>query len=514
MIKWMLIPGFSGFICACQITPSPICADETYKRAQKEIYCMFSQQEPVIGEMDFNQAMSRGLQYNLDLRVNKANAAIKTGQLRLAQLALLPEVNLLASNYARNNDNATFGSNPDGTPSRTIAFGSDKIINSNRVEIKWNILELGRGYIKAKEEAEHMLIAEEESRKQLQKLVQDLRVTYWRAYNAQELCCELKQFQEALALVKDQLNDALQDKTIPKENLLNFQAELLTANRKLVQLEDKLYKAELQLKYLINVPADQAICLKKPPHFLNKIQDLRGIDFCKLDAITLVNRPELRSQNYQRRIAKLGIKAAIVQALPGLTVNAGRSFNSNSFLVNRLWTDSLADSSWNVFTLASLPVSMKKARTQTSFETLKLMALSVGALNETRLACEHYETLARESAVARRQTENARKMYLLQYNREKASLASKQQVVLSKLQLIFARMDEIVLLSDLSTALGELYLFSGFDVLPPELTFSCACAEEVICAIEQNLLMQDTMDFKQYVNLTFEKMFENCESNS
>lgn len=514
IIKWIAIPLLSGFISACQITPKPICADEWYDQAQKDICCMFARQEQVAGELDFNQAMARGLQYNLDLRVNSANAAIKTNQLQLAQLALLPEVNGLASNYARDNDNATFGSNPDGTPSNVVAFGSDQIINSNRVEIKWNILELGRGYIRAKEEGEKLLIAHEESRKQLQKLVQDLRVAYWRAYNAQQLAQELEQFQGALFNAKEQLTHALKDKTVPKEGLLNFQASLLEGNRRLVQLEDKLNKAELQFKYLINVPVDQCIILKRPPLSLIKIQNLDCVDFRKLDAITLVNRPELRSQNYQRRIADLGTKAAIVQALPGVTFNAGKNFNSNSFLVNSLWNDSLVDASWNVFNLASLPVSMKKARTQIGFETLKLMALSIGALNETRTAVAHYRNLAREAGIARRQTENAKRMYHLQYSRGQAALASKQQVVLAKLHLLFAKMDEIILLSELTTALGELYLFSGFDVLPPAVTYSCGCAEEVICAIRENLFMQETVDFNQYVNLTFDKLFENCESCS
>src|SRR5262249_29450073 len=160
-------------------------------------------------------------------------------------------------------------------------------------------------------------------------------------------------------------------------------------------------------KYLTNIPVDQCVRLKKPPSFVANIQDLSCVNFGKLDAVTLVNRPELRSQNYQQRIAKLGSKAAIVQAMPNLTLNAGNNYNSNSFLLNNLWQDNLVDTSWNIFNLASLPINLKKARTQTCFETLKLMALSVGAMNETRIAHAHYQILAKETLVAKRQTENA-----------------------------------------------------------------------------------------------------------
>lgn len=512
IIRRIIVTLFGVLASACTITPKPICPNEWYQRAQKEIHCMFAQQPAVADELDFSQAMARGLQYNLDMRINNVKSAIQTNQLKLAQLALLPEFNGLMSNYSRNNDNATFGSNPDGTPSQQVAFGADNTILSNRTEIKWNLLDLGRGYIRAKEEGERLLIAQEESRKQLQKLVQDLRVTYWRAYSAQQLMGELQEFQGSLIRAKEQLAEALIDKMIPKEALLNYQSSLLDGNRRLVQLEDKLSKAELQFKYLINIPPDQPIVLKKPPSAIIKIQDLTRVDFEKLDAITLVNRPELRSQDYQRRIAKLGIKAAIFQALPTLTINAGNNYNSNSFLLNNLWSDRLVDASWNFFSLFSLPNSLKKARTQTRFESLKLMALTLGALNETRLAYTHYQTLAKETMVARKQTENAKRMYYLAHNRQVASLASKQQVLLAKLHYIFAKMDEIILLSDLSTALGELYLFSGFDVLPLEATKRCP--EEVLVAIEHNLFMQDTVDFKEYVNITYEKLFVCGQSDS
>jgi outer membrane protein TolC len=472
---------------------------------------MFARQVPVTYEMDFNQAMARGLQYNLDLRINQANTALKAGQMKLAEYAMMPELDATGSAYTRDNDNTSYGSDQSGNRTDQITTGSDRTIRAFRLAVKWNLLDLGRGYVKAREQGEKLLIAEEESRKQLQKLVQDLRVGYWRAYSAQQLAGELQQFYPILKKAKAQISQALIDKIVPKEDLLNYQTALLEGNRRLVQLEDKLNKAELQFKFLINLPPEQQIKLKKPPSFITKIQDLNNLNFEKLDAITLVNRPELRSQDYQRRIAKLGTKAAIIEALPSITLNGGRNFNSNSFLVNNFWNDRSIEASWNVFNLASLPVSLKNVDTQTNYESLKLMALTLGALNETRLAYAHYQTIAKEGLVARKQTKNAQQIYNLMQDREQASLTSKQQVYLAKLHLIFAKMDEILLMSDVYTALGELYLASGFDVLPPEATQ--ACPQEVLAVIERNLSLQETSDFKHYVNLTYEKVFENSECN-
>jgi outer membrane protein TolC len=418
---------------------------------------------------------------------------------------MLPELNATGSVYTRNNADSTFGSNLNGTPSNVVSFGSDRTLRSYRTAAKWNLLDLGMGYVNARQEGERMLIAEEESRKELQQLIQDIRVTYWRAYSAQQLMPKLAEFQRSLQQIKTLLSKALQDKMVPKEELLNQQALLLDGQRRYIQLESKLKTAQQELRHLINLKPNEPLYLKKPSIPVAKIHNLEHLDFEKLDAITLVNRPELRSQDYQRRIAKLGTKTAILQALPSLTLNAGRNFNSNSFLVNNFWNDKSIESSWNILNLAALPVSLKTAETQTKYESLKLMALTLGALNETRITFSHYQSLAKECVVANTQTENARRMYKLLQDRKYANLANDQEVILAKLHFLFAQMDEILLLSDLASTLGDLYLSVGFDVLP--LATVNTTSKDVLCVIERNLKMQETLDFKHYVNITYGKLF-------
>ncbi len=497
---------FALLLSACQLAPKPFCPSELYQRAQNEICQVFAEQAPLCEEIDFNHAMARGLRYNLDNRVKQTNTAIKLGQMQLAEFEMLPVAGLSGSSYSRNNDDATFSSNPDGTPNRNqIAFGADRKIRSWRAALKWNLIDLGMGYIKTKEAGERVLIAEEEARKDLQKLVQDIRVAYWTAYAAQELKEELQCFHVTLEQFKDMLNKALTDKTIPKEDLLNYQMTLLEENRKLVQLEDRLRKAEFIFKYLINIPACQPIRLKKPPTCLTKIQNLRDLNFEKLDAITLVNRPELRGQGYQQRIAELGTKKAILQALPVVTLNIGRNYNSNSFLVNNFWNDQSIEFSWNIFNLAALPVSLRDAKTQIKFENLKLMALTLGALNETRIAFAHYQNIANEYRVANSQTMSADNLYHHIEHKFSANIASKQQLIYAQIRYIYAKVDELLLVSDVALALGQLYIASGYDVLPLEATH-CS-SDEVLCIIEKRLKEQECLNFKDYVNITYDKIF-------
>lgn len=499
----------SGMLSACRFFPKPFAPDQFYQKAQHDIQVMFANQVPTCGNLDFLEAMARGLHYNLDNRIKQVDAAIKLGETHVAEFAMLPVLGGNASYDFRNNINATFASGPDLKPDKNIiAIGADERIFAWQAGIKWNLFDLGMGYIKTREKAELLLIAEEEARQQLQKLVQDIRVAYWSAYSAQQMCPELQELHCELQRTNHDLTKALADKIVPKQDLLNYQTILLEEQRKLVQLEDKLKKSELILRFLINLPSDQPLTLKAPPCSLTKIQDLRCLDFEKLDAITLAKRPELRSQGYRRRIAKLGTKTAILQALPVLNYTQNRNFNSNSFLFNNYWNEGFIESSWNVFNLASLPVSLKLVEAQTKSETLKLMALTLGALNETRIAYAHYQNLARECRIAKKQTQNATQLYRYLHHREQASLASRQQVILAKLQMLFARMDEVLLMADLSSALGQLYLASGFDVLPIEVTHGAP--EQVLCKISDNLLMLERLGFKGYLNLTYDELFVKC----
>lgn len=494
-------------LLGCYIIPRPFKVCETYQKAQCELERMFANQPPVCGTLDFSQAVARGLQFNVENRVKQANIAIKAGQMEIAEYAMLPVLGASGSIYGRNNQNATFGSNPDGSPNKNqIAFGADKTLRNARLGIKWNLIDLGMGYVKTKEEGEKVLIAEEESRQQLQKLVQEIRAAYWTAYHAQELKGELQKFHHELQATKKIIDRAFADKLIPKEELFRYQGVLLDGHRKLVQVEDKLRKAGIVLRYLINLPTDQPLLLEKPPMAMKKIQDLRNLDFVKLDAITLVNRPELRGQGYQKRIAQLGVKTAIFQALPVFTLNQGYNWDSNSFVLNHFWNDRSIEVSWNIFNLVALPVSLRNVRIQIDYETLKLMALTLGALNETRIAYAHYQNLANEAKVARGQTQNATKYYKYLNNRNKAALASQQQVLLAKLYMIYARIDEMLIMADLTSALGDLYIASGFDVVPVHAL--ARTPDELLCIIKENLAMQDELGFKGYVNVTFNGLFE------
>lgn len=507
MVRRMSLLIIIVFLSSCTLSPQPMTVKERYTEAKKDVKKLFAQNKgPTHQKLDYYHALAIGLKYNLDYRIKLANDALQADQLILAEYAMFPAINASTSLYTRSNKLASFGTTSTGQIT-DVLNSTPNTLRSMRLGLSWNILDFGISYVRAKQQGDRYLIATEEARKQLQQLAQDVLRSYWEAYSAQELMKDTREFQRTLKSANNKLRFAISDKSIPKENLLRFQEALLEGERNLVQLQNKYDKAILDLKHLLNLPLDWHFTLLPPPKGLMQVQRLHNLNFKKLDAITLVTRPELRGQSYQKRIAEQGVETAILQALPGVSLNPGWNYNSNKFLINSKWLEKSVDVAWNLLNLASLPAALDSADAQLEYEKLKLMAITLTVLTETRFAYSRYQNLVNEYSIAKEQTKNAKELYKLILDRKQASLASDQQAILARLKSITSKMDENLLLSDLSTALGELYLSAGFDLLP--YTVSNKSVPDIVRQIKHNFYEKRTMDLNQYVNRTYKKIFDN-----
>ncbi len=502
MLNKMIIFGLAIMLTACNITPKPMAIQDRYRVATTTMHELFKDQSREAMTIDYYEALARGVKYNLDYRIKLVNIAVQAGQLEVAVFTMFPALNVTSKLYSRSNDYQVAGITAAGVPTG-LSSSTPRTLLTAREAMSWNILDFGMGYVKAKQQSNRVLFAQEETRRQSQQLAQDVLVAYWVAYSSQELLSETHEFQRLLTSSKMILDRAIRDKTVPKENLLNYQAAILDGDRKLIQLQYKYDKAMLDLKHLLFLPVDQKITLKAPPRALFHAYDLSSLNIHKMDAVTLVHHPELRGQNYQERIAEYGLSTVLLQALPGLTIDYGKNYDSNQFLLNNRWIDKSVEVAWNLLNVASLPANYKTAKAQIQYEKIKSMAMTMAALTETRYAYSHYQTLRREYYLAQKQTENARALYSLNQNRRLASIASDQQVILAKLKSIASKTDEDLLLSDLSVALGQLYLSVGVDLVPEEVIYQPL--PEAVTVLRDKLIR--TNNFTSYIDNTYAMLF-------
>ena len=184
-------------LSSCAIKPIPLTTDEVQSRVKEDRAVLIQDQEPVSGPIDLYEAMARALKYNLDARVELMHKMLAQTQLDLSHYAMLPRLAVNAGFDGRSNycggtvaivDPGQRRSNPlprpRGTCSRPI------------LSLSWNVLDFGMSYIRAKQAADDVLIAEEERRRVANRVMQDVRSAYWRAVSAERILPSLKMLDE------------------------------------------------------------------------------------------------------------------------------------------------------------------------------------------------------------------------------------------------------------------------------------------------------------------------------
>lgn len=198
----------------CAIKPIPLTADEVQSRANEDRAVLTRDQEPLSGPVDLYEAMARALKYNLDARVELMHKMLAQTQLDLSHYAMLPRLAANAGFDGRNNF-------PGGVAQSLITgrqvlepFTSvERNIFSADLSLSWNVLDFGLSYIRAKQAADDVLIADEERRRVANRIMQDVRTAYWRAVSADRILPSLKLLDEWVKTALDKAQ-AVQDERL------------------------------------------------------------------------------------------------------------------------------------------------------------------------------------------------------------------------------------------------------------------------------------------------------------
>lgn len=114
----------------------------------------------------------------------------------------------------------------------------------------------------------------------------------------------------------------------------SYQRALLDATRQLEEQRRALSLAKTELATLMNLPLETRYTLALPDEN-NLPEPTLNIPFEQLETTALINRPELREEDYQARISAAETRKSLLRMLPGIEVNVGGNYDSNSFWSTR-----------------------------------------------------------------------------------------------------------------------------------------------------------------------------------
>ena len=462
-LKLVLTCGFLAFMTGCATTVEPLSDDERFSRLTDDLASMFEGQEPVSGPITLGEAIARSLRYNLDHRLKRMETALSVRKYEFDRTGLLPTI-VADAGYSRR-------SNDPGANSVDIDTGEETLANSTSTErtnefsdliFTWNTLDFGLAYYTAQQSSNEVLIAEERRRKTIQNISQDVIDAFWKAWMAQSLQPQidslLAEASSALEESRELVSRGIQDSA----TALNLQSSILNTINSLIEMRERVDLGKARLGALLNIRPGTDF-LVSPPSAMDVPSNLSlGLD--QISQQALLNRPELREEDYRKRVTQLEVKKAVLKMFPQLTFSTGYYRNENEFLVNNDWTQVGVDLSWDLLGILSANAEKRYQQAAIDVDDARRVALSLAVITQVYLGVSRYE-------LARSRYSSANELYIIRdrlarNDRSKGSRASGIEVLDSRAAALAAQMRRNLAFAETQAALARVINSAGIDPVP------------------------------------------------
>ena len=490
--------GFVALLAGCStVVPQLPTQEEVVGRVKEDTSKMYLNQDVIAGPISLETAVARTLKYNLDYRLKQMESAMALGITDYSKFEMWPRLLLNAGYNTRNNDS--------GGTSQGILTGVQSLIPSTSqtrdysqagAEFNWSVLDFGVSYYRAKQNANQYLIAEERRRKLVQNMVQDVRAAYWRALAAQRLADEAKITGQRAETALVRSREAEAQKIISPALALNYQRALLDATSLLNQRRQDLDFAKHELSAMMSIPPGTAFTLaetaeaKLPPVPSN---------MPALEEMALLQRPELREEDFKKRITADETRKQYLNVLPNLNLTAGIQYNSNDYLYNKSWQQSSVGVTWNIFRLFSIPDLDKTQETQVKVDEARRLALSMAIITQLRVSVERYRLAAEDFKLADEAAGVDKRLAAYTQASVSAKLENELEAIRTQARAVLAAYQRANAYANAQIAFGRMYNTLGFD--PLEDNFDGKTIPAIAELIKKGLSEEATDGLKMRSNL-------------
>ena len=457
----------SFIITGCSVKPEMMQKEEIKEQVKNDLNVLNEVVLPVTKPISLDEAIQRGLKYNLQKKVKVLESALSQQQLDLVYYDMLPSLTASAGYSERNNYAASQSASfVDGKPqplNNTYSISQDKERTTSDIGFSWNILDFGLSYVRAQQQADKFLIAKEKEKKVEHNLTQEIRRAYYQAVSAQDL---LKRIQPMMVEVNQALADSkqVQNQRVAKSPMeaLSYQRELLDILRSLHTLESSLISAKVELAELMGLKpgiefelADKVQKDYEIPQFNMNLEEM--------EKIALENRPEVTESRYQERISDKEITAAKLKMLPGVNLNTSLSYENSDYLLNNDWYSYGANVSRNLLNVFKGNEMNKLAKTQVEVAKEQKLALSMAVLSQVHLSIVKFNQAKKEYLLAKDYLNVADDIYNLTEVENNVNVNSRLILIKEKLNNILATLRYSSAYANVQNSYGTIFASLGID---------------------------------------------------
>ncbi|MGP9820163.1 TolC family protein [Salinarimonas sp. NSM] len=458
------VGAFALFLGGCAMTPNPLSLEEQIVQAAQDRAVMYASQQPISGPVTLEEALARAIKYNLDHRVALMQRALEDRALDVATVDLLPEVVGRAGYRTRDNVQASSSrSILSGRESLEPSTSTEEVLRTADLQASFSTLDFGLSYYGAKAQANRLLAAEQQRRRIVIDIADQVRAAYWEAVTAEQLQPRVAQ---ALAEARQALSFARQaedERLLPPLETLQFQRALLEIVQQLEVVESELAIAKAQLAGLMNLQPGTRFTLAPPRRARPARLPYRLDD---LEAVAMVQRPEIQEELYVARNVVLETRSEILRLLPGLSLFGGVNYDSNDFLVNNSWADAGVSVTWNLLRLVAVPSILAEGEARQELAETRRLALRMAILTQVNLAYRRYQR-------AHRLYDRSASIERVEQRIAQATRAAEEEDASNLLERVRAQAASVLAtrsrnraFAEVQNALGSVYAAAGLDPLP------------------------------------------------
>jgi len=467
--KWKTIPLSlltTLIITGCSVVPQPWEKSEI-KEASKQELMVLNEIKEIVKPVSLNDAIYRGIKNNRQKRVKMMETALSEKQFELLQYDMLPSLTSSAGYSARDNYAASASAVfEDGTPSTldnpTYSISQSKQQTTAGITFSWNVLDFGLSYVKAKQQSDKFLISKEEERKVVFNITQEIRRAYYEAVTAEEL---IKRIHPLMKEVKVALQDSDKVKSLrlksPMESL-NYERELLNVLRDLMSLKKALISSKLELAELMGLKPGTMFALEEKvenSYFVPSVP----FSLPTMEKIALENRPEILGSRYKERISEKELSAVMLSMLPGVSFDAGYSYNDSEYLLNNNWYSLGANVTWNLFNVFKYGAMSDNADAKVILEKERKLALSLAVITQVHLANIRYQQASEEYELSKKYLDVSQGIYDQTINANELDMNSDLVFIKEKLSYLLATLRHSAAYANMQNSYGRIYASMGIN---------------------------------------------------
>lgn len=485
--KCVVVASVCLFTLGCARSPELIPSAELARSAKADIGELGMVAEPITAPLSLYDAMARAIKYNREKRLALMETVLAGRQLDASAYDLLPSLTVNAGYTQRDNYAATASvpftnDRPEALPaSPNYSISQDKQRNSASASFSWNILDFGLSYVRAGQQADRYLIAQERRRKVIHNIAREVRAAYWKALAADNLLSDLAPLLNRVEKALENSREIERKRLSSPTDALIYQKELLEIRRTLHSQQRVLMTARLELGQLMGLLPGHGFKLREPEYIIPEV----AMNMSLMERTALAIRPELMEVRYQERLSRREVRAAMFSMLPSLTLNANYSYDDSDYAKYEDAVELGASASYNLLSAFSGPKARDVAKAQVDLAAAQRMALSIAVISQVHISNMNYAQSRREYEVAERYLSVSKRLTQQTKDAQRVAKFGELEVIRQEASLLLARMRRDIAFAELQNSHGAIYASIGMDVLPE--TIESHSVDSISKAIAANL---------------------------